>query len=304
MLNAAVEDGVILANPAGKLGRALRLAPSKAARQEEVKAFTREQLDAFLSAAWAEQRRLAPLFFLMGRSGLRVGEALAVQWDDLDLRGAELRVARAVSDNGQQIDTPKSGHGRTVDLSGQVVDVLRRLDAERKAEALRRGWREVPAWAFCSETGGLLDPHNVRRAFRKTLEAAGLPGHFTPHCLRHTYASLLLVAGVSIYYVQRQLGHASIQLTVDTYGKWLPAGNKAAVNLLDGASGSSGSRLAACGGAAAPPADPSGSKVVAAGGSGAKKPAQLVDVPSGPREIRTPDPLIKSPAPFGNTATL
>jgi integrase len=46
--------------------------------------------------------------------------------------------------------------------------------------------------------------------------------HFTPHCLRHTYASILLAEGKSSVYVQMQLGHASISLTVDTYGKWLP----------------------------------------------------------------------------------
>ena len=56
--------------------------------------------------------------------------------------------------------------------------------------------------------------------------------------LRHTFASLLLQAGVSPAYVQRQLGHASIQLTVDTYWRWLPMGNKAAVDGLDEASGS------------------------------------------------------------------
>ena len=48
--------------------------------------------------------------------------------------------------------------------------------------------------------------------------------------LRHTFASLLLQQGVSPAYVQRQLGHTSIQLTVDTYEKWLPMGNKAAVD--------------------------------------------------------------------------
>ena len=57
--------------------------------------------------------------------------------------------------------------------------------------------------------------------------------HFSPHCLRHTFASRLLQQGESPAYVQRQLGHASIQLTVDTYDKWLPMGNKAAVNRLD-----------------------------------------------------------------------
>ena len=55
--------------------------------------------------------------------------------------------------------------------------------------------------------------------------------------------SLLLQQGESPAYVQRQLGHASIQLTVDTYGKWLPMGNKAAVNRLDDERGSkSGSK--------------------------------------------------------------
>ena len=61
--------------------------------------------------------------------------------------------------------------------------------------------------------------------------------HFSPHCLRHTFASRLLQQGESPAYVQRQLGHASIQLTVDTYDKWLPMGNKAAVNRLDEESG-------------------------------------------------------------------
>ena len=67
----------------------------------------------------------------------------------------------------------------------------------------------------------------------RVIKNAGLPSHFTPHFLRHTYASLLLQQGESPAYVQRQLGHASITLTVDTYGRWLPMGNKAAVNRLD-----------------------------------------------------------------------
>ncbi len=74
--------------------------------------------------------------------------------------------------------------------------------------------------------------------FKRILKVAGLPLHFTPHGLRHTFASQLLQHGESPVYVQRQLGHASIQLTADTYGKWLPMGNKAAVDALDEASGS------------------------------------------------------------------
>ena len=55
----------------------------------------------------------------------------------------------------------------------------------------------------------------------RVLKAAQMPQHFTPHCLRHTYASILLADGVSPVYVQEQLGHATIELRVSTYGRWL-----------------------------------------------------------------------------------
>jgi integrase len=55
----------------------------------------------------------------------------------------------------------------------------------------------------------VLDADKIRSAFKRALRTAGLPLHFTPHCLRHTYASLLISDGVSPAYVQRQLGHAT-----------------------------------------------------------------------------------------------
>jgi len=110
-----------------------------------------------------------------------------------------------------------------------------------------------------------LRPRERAQGVQARAQDAALPGHFSPHCLRHTYASLLLQAGESPAYVQRQLGHASIQLTVDTYGRWLPLGNKAAVDALDtiadDAQTASGE----------PSRERSGSKVVAAGGSRAVK---------------------------------
>lgn len=240
MLNAAVDDGVILANPADKLGRQLKLVTTTAARQQEIKAMTRDQVSAFVSATLAatssQDRGYYPFFLLLARTGIRMGEAQALQWTDIDFRTREIRVVRALS--AGRIETPKSGHGRTVDMSHQLVRALQRLQVERKAEALKRGWAEVPSWVFCNDAGTWVDGSRVRKAFARILEVAGLPPHFTPHCLRHTFASLLLQQSESPAYVQRQLGHASIKLTVDTYGKWLPMGNKAAVDRLDDSSGS------------------------------------------------------------------
>jgi integrase len=142
ILNAAVEDGVIVANPSNRLGRQLRLLPAAQARQETIKAMTRIQVSTFLvtslSAPTAYERRHYPLFLLLARTGMRLGEALALRWDDVDFGGHEIRVIRALSAGG--IETPKSGHGRSVDMSDQLAKALLRLHVERKTETLKRGW--------------------------------------------------------------------------------------------------------------------------------------------------------------------
>ena len=109
---------------------------------------------------------------------------------------------------------------------------LEAREVERKTDTLKHGWAVMPSWVFYTETGTPVDGSKVRKVFRRALRRAGLPLHFTPHCLRHTFASLMLQQSESPQYVQRQLGHSSITLTVDLYGKWLPTGNKAAVNRL------------------------------------------------------------------------
>ena len=124
---------------------------------------------------------------------------------------------------------------------------------------------------FPSAAGTPLDHANVEKAFKRVLKAAELPLHYTPHGLRHSFASLLLQQGVSPAYVHRQLGHASIQLTVDTYGRWLPMGNKAAVDALD---------------------SPSGSKVVANASQASASEEKTEGNPRATRRSRTGDLLI------------
>lgn len=236
MLNAAIDDGVILINPAARLGRQLRLVTPAKARQELIKAMTREERNLFLSTALKKTPRYYPLFATLVGTGIRLGESRALRLDDLHLAKREIRVVQALS--AGQIKMPKSGHGRTVDISHVLATTLAKLLTARKAQTLRRGWKELPPWVFCSAARTPIQETLIRKAFSRILKAAGLPRHFTPHCLRHTYATLLLQQGTSIAYVQRQLGHASIQLTVDTYGKWLPIHDKTAIDLLDSKSGS------------------------------------------------------------------
>ncbi|MEO7859883.1 MAG: site-specific integrase, partial [Nitrospirales bacterium] len=281
MLRAAVDDGVLALNPAEKLGRHLHLVTPKTARQEAIKAMTREQRQRFLVTAAQVAPRYYPLFFTLAGTGMRLGEALALQWDDVDGLAREIRVTRSWSRG--QVGTPKAGHGRTVDVSQTLMELLSHLQQHRTREALARGWEMLAPWVFCTRAGTPLDESKVRRAMRKVLEQATLPLHFSPHCLRHSYASLMLQQGESLTYVQRQLGHASINLTADTSGKWLPLGNKAAVDRLD-----------------APLVSESGSNVVAARAWEAEQKSEVVGIFGGPCRGRTYGPLIKS----GNRAII
>lgn len=167
------------------------------------------------------------------RTGLRLGELLGLQWADVDFHGRFIEVRRNLV--AGRLTTPKSGKARRVDMSQQLSETLKGLLTTRKAEVLRNGWGKVPEWVFCNEDGGPLDGDNLRhRVFYKLLEKAGLR-RIRFHDLRHTFASLLLQQNESPTYVKEQLGHASIQVTVDIYGHLIPGANRQAVDRLDDA---------------------------------------------------------------------
>jgi integrase len=97
MLKAAVDDGVLLSNPAEKLGRQLRLVTSKATRQEEIKAMSRAQRQLFLHTAAQMDLRYYPLFFTLAGTGMRLGEAIGLEWPQVDVLAGEIRIAKAIS---------------------------------------------------------------------------------------------------------------------------------------------------------------------------------------------------------------
>ena len=234
LLNEAVEKGLITSNPAKGLAKKLKLSKKTGQRQDEVRAFTREQAACFFTVAhrYYATTNYAPLLVVMVESGMRSGEALGLQWDDVDLDAKVFHIKRTLDDATQEEGTPKSGFGRTVDMSDDAHAALSRLLVMRKEQTLRHGWGKVPAWVFCDDEGRPIQAQNVRHVFHRILKKAGLPSHFSPHSLRHTFASILISEdGGLIEYVSRMLGHTSITITVSTYGRWLkPAGR--AVNRL------------------------------------------------------------------------
>jgi integrase len=164
--------------------------------------------------------------------GLRRGETLGLRWDDLDLDAdrPQLQVRQQLvrRPNGLGLGlvatkTPKSR--RDLRLPVEVAASLRRHRAGQNAERLAAGtlWGNDLGLVFTTPLGTPVDPRNFNRLVSDIAKRAGL-GHWHPHELRHSAASLLLAAKVPLETVSETLGLSSIRITKDVYG-----------HLLDGA---------------------------------------------------------------------
>jgi integrase len=173
-------------------------------------------------------------------SGLRRSELLALQWGDIDWQSGVIHVRRSIwfdsrkelaaaGNTGQaawRFLAPKSkASRRTVVLTPKL------------REALELHRLRVPAsphdLVFCAGNGEPIHPRNlIEREFWPTLTRAGLR-RIRFHDLRHTYTALMIAQGFHAKFIQAQLGHASIQTTLDRYGHLLPDAQRAAGERLD-----------------------------------------------------------------------
>ncbi|CCW12895.1 tyrosine-type recombinase/integrase [Rhodococcus aetherivorans] len=181
--------------------------------------------------------RLAPLFEVLIGTGLRRGEVLALQWEDVDLDNRILRVRRSVTDvKGKLvIGAPKTkASAGWVGLSTRMVAVFERQRANQGAE--RAMWGEAYEdndLVFARENGAMLRPEYVLKRFHALSETAGLP-LVRLHDLRHLAASLMLQNGVPLPLVSKTLRHSQVSITADLYGHLSPEAAHAAADALGG----------------------------------------------------------------------
>jgi len=226
-LNVAVDDGVLTANPAHRLGKIFK----KKNIQSDIRPYSKDELTGLLESFQTHFPGHYPQALTLARTGMRLGEALALQWDDIDFEGRYITIQRTFSRG--KTGLPKNGKRRRIDMSKQLTQVLKDARHQRKIETISKGWGKVPKWVFVSNAGTPLDVNHWRkRVFYKAIEKEDLR-KIRVHDIRHTYASLLIQAGESLAYVRDQLGHHSISITVDIYGHLTPGGNKEAVDRLD-----------------------------------------------------------------------
>jgi integrase len=211
-----------------RLHRSRAIRRPKAIREDDeiqVEVLTPEEVNAALDAL---PPRWYPFFFTAVCTGMRLGELLALTWGDFDEVNGRLWVRRTYSRGHFYL--PKTGRSRRpVDIGDQLIAVLRGVRRARFGDT-----PPAPtALLFPCRTGGPLTPENLRtRVWAPALAKAGVR-HVRIHSLRHFYASVLIAQGENIKYISSQLGHASVQITVDRYGHLFPDERRAAAGRFE-----------------------------------------------------------------------
>jgi len=224
--DAAVRDGLLGQNPFTVVRR-------PRVRVREASFLTPAQVSELLSAA--QSSRYRPLLELLVHTGLRRGEALALQWRDLALKKRTLRVRGTLSrvEGLLVVTEPKSDRSRrTVPLAEPAVEILTQIRHRTAFERRRAGqlWVDT-GFVFVTDVGEPCDPRNALRALKAAAVTAGLPG-VGLHTLRHSAASVMLSQGVPITVVSQVLGHSGIAVTVDVYGHVSPDVSRDALDVL------------------------------------------------------------------------
>lgn len=249
---AAVDEGLIHRNPANSK-HAGRPRGERARRVKPFVIWNVEQLTHFCDWALAEDEPFALAWIILSRTGLRSGEILALRWGDLDTNKNEMRIERALHYDeslplGQRyvIGQVKGGRPRTVTYDKTCADLLQRWRKELPA-LLAGGPGNVAPLRGLRADDPILSAMPGRAATQPSLHAAfkRVQKHYrqaqperdlpvlTVHELRHTHASLLFEAGQSVKVVQERLGHASAQVTLNTYAHLLHDAQSRAASALD-----------------------------------------------------------------------
>jgi len=191
--------------------------------QKEMVVLKPKEIRALLENATSQKARV--LFMTGILTGARQGELLGLEWGDIDWRNSQLLIRRTFN-HGKLMEPKSRASRRRIDLAPDLTHVL-------KEWKLASPYKEDSDPIFPSEVGTHWDaPHMLTRHYFLALKKAKLP-RINFHQLRHTYASLLIDQGENLKYVQTQLGHSSIEVTVNIYGHLLKDQNPEAARKLE-----------------------------------------------------------------------
>jgi integrase len=223
ILSSAVDDGLLRVNHARNNPKAIQAPTARSIRMQkkELRTWSPGQMGSFLD--WNRdvyEDDLGPLWRVYFMSGMRRGEGVALQWDDINFDTGVISIRRA-SDSGLRKATKptKTYTDRPVRMDQESLDSLKTHKAERAKLGIQ--FVKGGAFVFGNLDGTVRNPGDIGERWSKTLQRAQRAGLDLPHLtikgMRHTHATQLLEAGVSAKVVQVRLGHTDITTTMNIY---------------------------------------------------------------------------------------
>ena len=209
-----VDNRVIDYNPANKLK-----APQTATTVQR-RALTVEERERIMEF----EHRAKPSAMLMMLSGLRRGEATALQWNDIDFVGNKISVTKSFNFKTKEFKVPKNGKARVVSVPQILIDYLKTLP-------------RISLFVLTNAQGNMMTDDSWRRLYQSYLHDLNIKygyngdapnkfsptkipmliSPFTPHELRHTFCTIMYEAGIDALTAKEQLGHADIKTTLSIY---------------------------------------------------------------------------------------
>ncbi len=205
-------------------------------KEHKVKFFSNQELKQFLD--YLDNLDLSSyenffdyvLYKTLLASGCRIGEALALEWSDIDLKKGIISISKTLN-RYQETNTPKSKAGlREVDIDTATVTLLKEYKKRQQIQAWQLGRSE--SIVFTPFTTKYAYACLLRKRLQSHFKAAGVPD-ISFHGFRHTHATIMLYAGIEAKDLQYRLGHSNISMTLNTYVHATKEGAKKAVSIFE-----------------------------------------------------------------------
>ncbi|RHW33857.1 tyrosine-type recombinase/integrase [Oceanobacillus profundus] len=190
---------------------------------KDIKYIDSDQVDAFLSNAYQYGYIYWIFFKLLIETGMRKGEAAALQWTDIDFKNGTININKSLDfqpRNKDEMfgDTKTISSERIITIRKSVVEELRfHLNWQNQnKKQVNDLYHHDLNLVLCRQDGNFMPKSSLFNAFSRILKLANI-NPLPIHSLRHTHAVLMLEAGADMKYLQERLGHGSYQITADVY---------------------------------------------------------------------------------------
>lgn len=224
VIRKVLQQGVLLGLIDYNSARDIILPRKQPNAKKKVKFIDPSDLKSFLEHLETSQHKRYNLYFdavlyqLLLSTGLRIGEACALEWGDIDLENGTIAINKTYNKNLKFLSTAKTQSGnRVISVDKKTLRSLK-LYQMRQRQLFNEVGARVSEVVFATPTRKYFNASVRQSALDTRCKEAGIE-RFTFHAFRHTHASLLLNAGISYKELQYRLGHANISMTLDTYGQ-------------------------------------------------------------------------------------